>query len=180
MDTNGWSDLRLQATSPCINAGNNAYVTNSTDLVGRPRIVDSTVDLGAYEFQGNPPFIVFQPQSQTNEAGTPVSFSVAAIGTEPLSFQWWKEGAILVDGAQPSGARASGATTTNLSLANLHTGDAGNYTVVVTNSQGSVTSQVASLVVTGSAIYYVWGDNPGPVFPLHNLGHRCERHPGRG
>ena len=45
-------NFRLQTNSPCINAGNNAYVTSSTDLDGRPRIVGGTVDLGTYEFQG--------------------------------------------------------------------------------------------------------------------------------
>jgi len=45
-------DLRLRSDSPCINAGNNAYVSGSTGLDGRPRIVGAGVDMGAYEYQG--------------------------------------------------------------------------------------------------------------------------------
>ena len=44
-------DFRLQAGSPCVNAGNNAYVSETSDLDGNPRIVGGTVDIGAYEFQ---------------------------------------------------------------------------------------------------------------------------------
>lgn len=46
------SNLRLQASSPCINAGSNDYVTTATDLDGNPRVVGGTVDMGAYEYQG--------------------------------------------------------------------------------------------------------------------------------
>ena len=48
--TNG--NLRLQSNSPCINAGNNAYATNSIDQDGNQRIVSSMVDMGAFEYQG--------------------------------------------------------------------------------------------------------------------------------
>lgn len=48
-------DLHLQSNSPCINAGWNAFApTNVTpyDLGDNPRIAQLTVDMGAYEFQG--------------------------------------------------------------------------------------------------------------------------------
>ena len=44
-------DYRPVDGSPLINMGNNAFVTATIDLAGKPRIFDQTVDIGAYEYQ---------------------------------------------------------------------------------------------------------------------------------
>ncbi len=44
------SDFHLQATSPCRNAGTNAFAPMPWDLDGNPRIIGRTVDMGCYEF----------------------------------------------------------------------------------------------------------------------------------
>lgn len=48
-------DLRLSADSPAIDEGDNRDIDASTDLAENPRIVNNTVDLGAYEGEAVPP-----------------------------------------------------------------------------------------------------------------------------
>ena len=43
-------DFRLRADSPCIDSGNNSSVSTSNDLAGGSRVINETVDMGAYEF----------------------------------------------------------------------------------------------------------------------------------
>lgn len=54
-------NYRLQTGSPAIDRGDNALNSTATDLDGGPRIVDSTIDLGAYEFPGVPETHVYLP-----------------------------------------------------------------------------------------------------------------------
>ena len=84
-----------------------------------------------------PPSIVTQPASRTAFSGMTVEFLVQATGTSPLHYQWRK-----------GGAPISAQTNATLTLPNVQTNDSGNYTVVITNSAGSVTSAVATLTVT--------------------------------
>jgi hypothetical protein len=66
------SDYRLLATSPCIDAGTNAFVLSTTDLDRNPRVVDgdldgnAVVDMGTYEFQIIGIEIDIKPGSNTN------------------------------------------------------------------------------------------------------------------
>ncbi|MDB6109636.1 MAG: Immunoglobulin I-set domain protein, partial [Pedosphaera sp.] len=89
-----------------------------------------------------PPTITTQPASQTVAAGTNVTFGVAVSGTAPFTYQWRRNGTNLTDGGQLSGA--AGAV---LSLGNIQSSNAGNYSVVVSNVAGSATSAVATLTV---------------------------------
>jgi hypothetical protein len=83
------------------------------------------------------PFIVTQPANQLAAVGSNASFSVTAGGTQPLNYQWRLEGNAL-----------TGATNSVLNLTNVQLTDAGNYSVVVANVAGSVTSSNALLTVS--------------------------------
>ncbi len=88
------------------------------------------------------PSITTQPANQSVVAGAAATFSVTASGTAPLSYQWRKGGANI------SGATSASYTTLPTSSAN--NGEV--FSVVVTNSAGSVTSSNATLTVTTAAV----------------------------
>jgi hypothetical protein len=90
------------------------------------------------------PSITTQPANQTTLAGQTATFSVTANGTSPLSYQWWKNGTAI-----------SGATSASYTTSAETTSDNGAiFSIVVSNSAGSVTSNNARLTV-----------NPDPVAP---------------
>ena len=93
------------------------------------------------------PIITSQPLSQTVFAGQNVTFPVTATGTPPLSYKWRKESASL-----DSGERISGASTSILTIASVLTTDSGNYSVMVSNSSGAVTSSSMLLTVKANPL----------------------------
>ena len=97
-----------------------------------------------------PPSISVPPQNQNVLAGQTATFSVTAGGTLPLNYQW-----------QLGGTNISGATTNPFVLANVQQTNAGNYSVVITNLAGSVTSSVATLniIFTNPVVFAQWNFN---------------------
>lgn len=93
------------------------------------------------------PAIVAQPQGSTALPGTPVNLGVAVVGKPAPTFQWRKNGVAI-----------AAATDSTLSLPSAQVADAGDYSVVVTNSGGTVTSSVATLsIVSQLATHSVVG-----------------------
>lgn len=83
--------------------------------------------------------ITTQPANATVTAGQSASFRIVATGTAPFSYQWFK-GSVAI----------AGATSDTLTFAAAQTSDAGSYYVVVTNNEGSATSDAATLTVNAA------------------------------
>ena len=94
----------------------------------------------------SPPEIVGQPESQTVEAGASATFFVIASGTLPFGYQWFFNGKPI-----------SGATSYSYTIARVQSGQAGPYSVVVSNAYGSAASGSATLSIAGSTAFGVVG-----------------------
>ena len=102
------------------------------------------------------PSIVTQPLRQTVSVGQNATFSVVADGTQPLSYQWY---------LNTTNALAN-ATRATLTLTNAQPGDAGQYSVVVTNIAGSVSSSNVALVVSTTPVAPSFETQPASLIVL--------------
>ena len=87
------------------------------------------------------PTLFLNPENQTVCAGSPVSFSVFATGTN-LTYRWRRNGVNLSNGAGISGTAAD-----TLSISAPAPANAGDYDVVIVGECGSITSAVATLTI---------------------------------
>lgn len=83
-----------------------------------------------------PPFITVQPTATTNYAGLPATLQVSAAGTEPLSYQWKKNGADI-----------GGANERTFTIPSLDYPDADNYSVQINNAVDDTNSVSVTITV---------------------------------
>ncbi len=88
------------------------------------------------------PTVISDPQGQTLLAGSNYTFSVRVAGSAPLRYFWLLNGGAI-----------SNQTTDSLTLTNVNSSQAGNYSVIVTNFAGSATSAPALLRVKSVALF---------------------------
>ena len=91
------------------------------------------------------PQILSQPTDYQGILHGKATFTVSASGTDPLFYQWRRNGETL-----------AGGTNSSLVLNGLKATQAGDYDAVVANAYGSVTSLVARLTVS---TFFLFGDN---------------------
>ena len=107
-----------------------------------------------------PPSILVQPRNQSSSLGADVTFRVTALGGNATAYQW-----------QHQQTNVAGATNSALVLTNVQLADAGEYAAILSNSFGSVTSQVATLIIdpaftkiTAGPIVNDGGDSTGAAW----------------
>ncbi|HKX60854.1 MAG TPA: lamin tail domain-containing protein, partial [Verrucomicrobiae bacterium] len=117
------NDVNVIAVGVHQNAGSSSDISFDFELTGVQNFIA--------------PYILTQPRSQTVGAGSAVSLEVAAAGTGPLGYQWRRDNTSL-----------PGATNATLAWTAVQPSETGNYSVVISNMAGTMTSTVATLTVS--------------------------------
>jgi hypothetical protein len=137
------ASITVSNTTAAAAGGYDVVIANSAGSV-TSRVAQLTVLV--------PPTITTQPAGQLVEPGATVVLTVSAEGTDPLTYQWQRDGADL-----------PGRTESTLDLGTVALADSGSYRVVITNTAGSVTSDPAVLEVKDKVPV------PSPQFAITRL-----------
>ncbi len=84
---------------------------------------------------------VFAQTANTATVGQQVTLTATANGSVPMSFQWWKNGAIWPN-----------TTTAVVNFSSVQLYDAGSYYCVISNSAGSATTNTVTFAVTAAPV----------------------------
>jgi len=136
------SDNLVQPLTDWSAIATNTFAADGTFAVTNPINPNALQQFYALKLGGSLPVgfvpqITLQPKDITVPAGQNAPFSVTAIGTAPLSYQWFFN----------TNTPLPGATMNSLIVTNAQLADAGSYHVVITNSFGVVTSALAQLTI---------------------------------
>lgn len=135
MDGNAQQSQFLYPEGVAVDAQRNVYVADTGNGVIRKITTDGKVS--TLLILGNVPTITAQPASLSLNTGSNATFSVTATGEGALTYQWKKDGVMI-----------PGATGASYSIASVASGNAGSYSVSVSNSWGAIESTAATLTVT--------------------------------
>jgi Immunoglobulin domain/Immunoglobulin I-set domain len=129
-------------TTPATKSTNSGEVFTVTvsNAAGSVTSTPATLTVAAISSTVPPdaPLIVTQPANQTVQVGQTATFSVTASGSAPLTYQWFVGGVAI-----------TGATSSTYTTPATVSSDSGSlFTVSVTNAQGTITSNPATLTVT--------------------------------
>ena len=122
-DAGSYAGFFTQTNLPALDGG---LVWDTSRL-----IVDGTI------FIPGPPVVITSPQDATAEQCAGTNFSVSFYGPGPFTYYWFHGLNLL-----------AGENSATLTLPSVSASQAGSYSVIISNSYGSVTSAVATLTVT--------------------------------
>ena len=132
------ADDRLVSTRPLTVADRGRqFRAIYTTVAGTATSAGATINVSTGQA---PPRLTAQPQDLTVTGGQTAVFAAAVDGAAPLSYQWLL-----------NGQRILGANAPTLVLGSVNAGNAGLYTLEVSNVEDTVRSQPARLAVTGNA-----------------------------
>lgn len=112
-----------------------AVTVNSNDFTLNAMFGHAYFGLGSWR-PTTLPTITTHPTNKTASAGSPTSLSIAAFGHPAPTYQWRKNGTNIV-----------GATSSTLNIASVKLADNGTYSVVISNTAGTLTSSNAVLTI---------------------------------
>lgn len=165
---NGGGTVNFTATGGTVSAGGvftagttpGTFAVTATNAANSGQSASATITIQAV----SPVAITTQPTNRTAAVGQSTTFSVAATGTGPLSFQWKKNGTAI------PGAIGSSYTTPTLALSDTNA----SYVCEVTGRSGVLASNAATVTVMnlGTATTFnstavtAIPDNPNPAIEI--------------